>query len=181
MASDALFAELRRSVDGEVYADRISRALYATDASPYQIEPVAVVVPRTLDAVRATLAIARAHGVPIVARGGATSLAGQTVGQAIQLDFSKYLNRIVELNAAAGWVRVQPGIVLDHLNGELAPHGLTFAPDVSPSNRATIGGMIANNSSGAYSLRYGKTIDHVLELRVLLSDGSETTLRPLAA
>jgi FAD/FMN-containing dehydrogenase/Fe-S oxidoreductase len=179
MVSDALLRELRQQVDGEVYVDRITRALYATDASPYQIDPVAVVVPRTPDAVRATLALARAHHVPIVARGAATSLAGQTVGQAIQIDFSKYLNRIVELDTAAGWVRVQPGIVLDHLNGELAPHGLKFAPDVSPSNRATIGGMIANNSSGAYSLRYGKTIDHVLELRVLLSDGTETTLRTL--
>ena len=181
MASDALVADLRRAVDGEIYADRIMRALYATDASPYQIDPVAVVVPRSEEAVRATLAVARNHGVPIVARGAATSLAGQTVGAAIQLDFSKYLNRILELNAAEGWVRVQPGIVLDHLNGELAGHGLKFAPDVSPSNRATIGGMIANNSSGAYSLRYGKTIDHVLELRVLLSDGSETTLRPMTS
>ncbi|HEY0736418.1 MAG TPA: FAD-linked oxidase C-terminal domain-containing protein [Herpetosiphonaceae bacterium] len=181
MASDALLADLRQSVDGEVYADRISRALYATDASPYQIDPVAVVVPRTDAAVRATLAVARAHQVPIVARGAATSLAGQTVGAAIQLDFSKYLNRTLELNTAERWVRVQPGMVLDHLNGELAGHGLKFAPDVSPSNRATIGGMIANNSSGAYSLRYGKTIDHVLELRVLLGDGSETTLRPLSS
>lgn len=181
MASDALLADLRRVVGGEIYADRITRALYATDASPYQIDPVAVVVPRTDEAVRATLAVARAHNVPIVARGAATSLAGQTVGAAIQLDFSKYLNRIIEINAAEGWVRVQPGLVLDHLNGELAGHGLKFAPDVSPSNRATIGGMIANNSSGAYSLRYGKTIDHVLELRVLLSDGSETTLRPLSS
>jgi FAD/FMN-containing dehydrogenase/Fe-S oxidoreductase len=180
MVSDALFTELRHNVDGEVHHDRISRALYATDASPYQIDPVAVVVPRTTDAVRSVLEIARKHNVPIVARGAATSLAGQTVGQAIQIDFSKYLNHVLELNADEGWVRVQPGIVLDHLNGELAAHGLKFAPDVAPSNRATIGGMIANNSSGAYSLHYGKTIDHVLELRVLLSDGSETTLRPLA-
>lgn len=177
--SDHFIPDLRRAIAGEVYADRITRGLYATDASPYQIDPIAVVVPRTEDDVRATLRIARDYGVPILPRGGATSLAGQTVGRAIQVDFSKYLNRIVELNADEGWVRVQPGIVLDHLNGELAPHGLKFAPDVSPGNRATIGGMIGNNSSGAYSLRYGKTIDHVLELRVLLSDGTETTLGPL--
>ncbi len=172
-----LIEELRSQVTGEVYSDRVSRALYATDASPYQIDPVAVVVPRTNDDVRAVLATARLHGVPVLPRGAATSLAGQTVGAAIQIDFSKYLNQILELNVHEGWVRVQPGIVLNHLNGELAPHGLKFAPDVSPSNRATIGGMIGNNSSGAYSLRYGKTIDHVLELRVLLSDGSEAILR----
>jgi FAD/FMN-containing dehydrogenase/Fe-S oxidoreductase len=179
MNNGALIQELRGAVSGEVYADRLMRALYATDASPYQIDPVAVVVPRSDEDVRAVLRIARARQTPVLPRGAATSLAGQTVGQAIQIDFSKYLNRILELNAAAGWVRVQPGIVLDHLNGELAPHGLKFAPDVAPANRATIGGMISNNSSGAYSLRYGKTIDHVLELRVLLSDGSETTLRAL--
>ncbi len=175
-----LIAALKQRVAGEVYADRLTRALYATDASPYQIDPVAVVVPRTDDDVRATLAVAREYQVPVLPRGAATSLAGQTVGPAIQIDFSKYLNRVLELNLLEGWVRVQPGLVLDHLNGELAPQGVKFAPDVSPGNRATIGGMIGNNASGAYSLRYGKTIDHVLELRVLLSDGTETTLRELS-
>ena len=175
-----LITALQARITGEVYADRLTRALYATDASPYQLEPVAVVVPRTEHDVRATLDIACEYHVPVLPRGAATSLAGQTVGQAIQIDFSKYLNQVLELNVGAGWVRVQPGIVLDHLNGELAPHGVKFAPDVSPANRATIGGMIGNNSSGAYSLRYGKTIDHVLELRVLLSDGTETMLRELS-
>ncbi len=171
---------LRRAA-GEVYNDPITRALYSTDASPYQIEPLAVVVPDSDDDVRAVLGVANEFGVPLLPRGGATSLAGQAVGRAIQIDFSKYLNRIIEINHDQQWARVQPGLVLDHLNGALAPHGLRFAPDVSPGNRATIGGMIGNNSCGAYSLRFGKTIDHVLELRVLLSDGSETTLRPLDA
>ena len=171
---------LRRAA-GEVYDDPITRALYSTDASPYQIEPLAVVVPYSDDDVRAVLGVANEFGVPLLPRGGATSLAGQAVGRAIQIDFSKYLNRIIEINHDEQWARVQPGLVLDHLNGALAPHGLRFAPDVSPGNRATIGGMIGNNSCGAYSLRFGKTIDHVLELRVLLSDGSETTLRPLDA
>jgi len=181
MVSDVLLAELRDNLSGDVYADQLTRALYATDASPYQIDPLAVIVPRTEDDIRSALRIAGRHGVPLLPRGAATSLAGQTVGAAIQIDFSKHLDQIVELNLVEGWVRVQPGIVLDHLNGDLARHGVKFAPDVSPSNRATIGGMIANNSSGAYSLRYGKTIDHVLELRVLLSDGTETTLRQLDA
>jgi FAD/FMN-containing dehydrogenase/Fe-S oxidoreductase len=179
MPPDPLLAQLAPQIAGELYADRLMRALYATDASPYQIEPQLVVVPRTEADVHAALRFARAQRLPITARGGATSLAGQTVGAGMQLDVSKYLNRIIELNVAERWVRVQPGIVLDHLNGALALHGLKFAPDVSPGNRATVGGMIANNSSGVYSLRYGTTLAHVLELRVLLSDGSEVMLRDL--
>ncbi len=140
---------LQSRVRGEVYADPLHRGLYATDASPYHIDPLAVVVPRDEADVRAVLRVARERHVPIVARGGATSLAGQTVGQAIQVDFSKYLNGVLEVNPAERWVRVQPGIVLDHLNAALVPYGLRFAPDVSPANRATIGGMIANNSSGS--------------------------------
>ncbi len=180
MTVESLDALLRSRLRGEVYTDRLTRGLYATDASPYQIDPVAVVVPRDDDDVRAILRVAHEQRVPILPRGGGTSLAGQTVGRAIQVDFSKHLNAILEVNAAERWVRVQPGIVLDHLNAALVDYGLRFAPDVAPSNRATIGGMIANNSSGAYSLHYGKTIDHVLELRVLLSDGTETTLREMA-
>jgi len=179
-APDWLLA-LQRTVGGEVHADPVTLALYSTDASPYQIEPLAVVVPRSDDDVRAVLRVANEFGVPVLPRGGATSLAGQTVGRAIQLDFSKYLNRILEIDRHARSARVQPGLVLDHLNGALAPLGLRFAPDVSPADRATIGGMIGNNACGAYSLRYGKTADHVLELRVLLSDGTETLLRPLDA
>ena len=166
---------------GEVYDDALRRGLYATDASPYQIDPVAVVVPRDEADVRAALEVARERRVPVLPRGGGTSLAGQTVGEAIQIDFTKYLDKVIEVNADERWARVQPGIVLDQLNAALAPTGLRFAPDVAPSNRATIGGMIGNNSSGAYSLHYGKTIDHVLHLRVLLADGSETTLRELDA
>jgi FAD/FMN-containing dehydrogenase/Fe-S oxidoreductase len=172
-------ADLQRDVQGDVQFDAVSRALYATDASIYQIEPLGVVTPRDAQDVQATLRIARQYSVPITSRGGGTSLAGQAVGQTIHLDFTKYMRRVLEVNVEEGWAWVEPGIVLDDLNAALAPHGLKFAPDVSPSNRATVGGMIANNSSGMYSLLYGKTLDHVLELKVALSDGSVTTLGPL--
>jgi FAD/FMN-containing dehydrogenase/Fe-S oxidoreductase len=176
---DQLIADLRAQVRGDVRFDRVSRALYATDASIYQIEPVGVVLPRDEQDVAATLRLARRHGAAVLPRGGGTSLAGQTVGRAIQIDFTRYMNRLLEVNPAEGWAWVEPGLVLDELNALLAPHDLKFAPDVSPSNRATIGGMIGNNSSGMYSLVYGKTIDHVLELKVMLADGGVTTLGPL--
>jgi FAD/FMN-containing dehydrogenase/Fe-S oxidoreductase len=179
--SNAIVAELQAAIRGDVQGDAVSRALYATDASIYQIEPVAVVLPREADDIAAALRIARRHRVPVVPRGGATSLAGQVVGRAIQLDFTKYMRRLLEVDPAGEWAWVEPGIVLDQLNAQLAPLGRKFAPDVSPSNRATIGGMIGNNSSGMYSLVYGKTIDHVLELRVMLADGSVAHLRPLDA
>jgi FAD/FMN-containing dehydrogenase/Fe-S oxidoreductase len=177
--SEALANELRASVGGEVRFDAVSRALYATDASIYQVEPLGVVMPRDAQDVAAVLRAARRHGAPVQPRGGGTSLAGQGVGHGVQLDFSRYMNRLLEVNAAEGWAWVEPGMVLDHLNAQLAPQGLKFAPDVSPSNRATVGGMIGNNSSGMYSIVYGKTIDHVLELRVMLSDGSVAELGPL--
>jgi len=115
----------------------------------------------------------------ITARGGGTSQAGQAVGAGLQLDTSKYLNRILEVNAAERWAWVEPGVVLDELNAQLRPLGFRFAPDISTASRATIGGMIANNSSGARSVMYGKTIDHVLELHAILADGSQAHLRPL--
>src|SRR5687767_2899504 len=177
--SDHPMADLGRQVRGDVHFDPISRALYATDASIYQIEPLGVVLPRDQADVAEVLRFARRHTLAVLPRGGGTSLAGQSVGKAIQLDFSKYMSRLLEVNPAERWAWVEPGMVLDQLNALLAPHDLKFAPDVSPSNRATIGGMIGNNSSGMYSLVYGKTIDHVLELKVMLSDGSVTTLGPL--
>ena len=113
-------------------------------------------------------------------RGGGTSQAGQAIGAGLVVDTSKYLNAILELNVQERWVRVEPGVVLDELNAQLRPHGLRFAPDVSTASRATVGGMMANNSSGARSVIYGKTIDHVIEQEVVLSDGSVVTFRPLA-
>ncbi len=160
----------------DVRYDRLTRALYATDASVYQIVPLLVAFPATAADVVAAVSVCGRFGVPITARGGGTSQAGQSIGAGVILDCSKHFDRVLEINPAGRWVRVEPGCVLDDLNRALKPHGLLFAPDISTSNRATIGGMIANNSSGARSVLYGKTIDHVLALKVVLSDGSVVDL-----
>jgi FAD/FMN-containing dehydrogenase len=173
--------ELAAAVDGEVRFDPVSRALYSTDASVYQIEPLGVIIPRSAEGVAQAVNIAARHGVPITPRGGGTSQAGQAIGAGLVLDTSKHLNRILEINAGERWARVQPGVVLDELNAELRPFNLRFAPDVSSASRATVGGMMANNSSGARSVLYGKTIDHVREQHVVLADGQLAHFRPLTA
>jgi len=180
MDVEALRRELASKITGEVRFDRVSRALYSTDASVYQIEPIGVVVVRSRDDVVQVVRTCRAFGCPLTVRGGGTSQAGQAIGAGLQVDTSKYFNRVLEVDAAGRWARVEPGIVLDELNAVLRPHGLRFAPDISTASRATVGGMMANNSSGARSVLYGKTIDHVLEQRVVLSDGSVAHFRPLS-
>ena len=177
--TERLRRDLEDSLEGEVRFDAITRALYSTDASVYQIEPTGVVIVRSRNDVVRTIEIARRHGVSITARGGGTSQAGQAIGAGLQLDTAKYFNRMLEVNTAERWARVEPGIVLDELNAQLLPHRLKFAPDISTASRATVGGMISNNSSGARSVLYGKTIDHVLDLHVALSDGAIVHLRPL--
>ena len=167
----ALQRELDRQIEGEVRFDRISRALYSTDASVYQIRPLGVVIPKTRQDVINIVQICHRLRCPLTMRGGGTSQAGQAIGDGIQVDTSKYFNRLLEINAQERWARVEPGVVLDELNAQLAPHGLRFAPDISTASRATIGGMMANNSAGARSVVFGKTIDHVLEQTVALSDG----------
>ena len=171
-SASVLQRHLLRRIRGDVLIDDVSRGIYATDASNYQIRPVAVVVPRDRDDVRAAVRIAAEHGVSILPRGGGTSLAGQTVGESLVLDFSKYMHRILELDVARRRVRVEPGLVRDELNAAVAEHGLHFAPDPATASRANVGGMIGNNSSGTKSILFGKTIDHVLALEVLLVDGT---------
>jgi FAD/FMN-containing dehydrogenase/Fe-S oxidoreductase len=171
--------ELRRVVEGEVRFDDYSRLLYSTDASMYQVEPIGVVLPRSKDDARAVLELANRYNVPVLPRGGGTSLVGQTVNHAVVLDFSKYMNRVLEVSREELWCQVEPGVIQDELNAHVRPMGLLFGPDTSTSNRATLGGMSGNNSAGAHSIAYGKTIDHVLELTCLLADGSEVTLRDL--
>jgi FAD/FMN-containing dehydrogenase/Fe-S oxidoreductase len=173
-------AELKKRVEGDIRFDRYSRLLYSTDASIYQIEPIGVVLPRHKGDVQAVLELARKLGISILPRGGGTSLAGQAVGHSIVLDFSKYMQNVVRVNKEELWCRVQPGLVQDELNAYVRGMGLQFGPDTSTSNRATIGGMIGNNSSGAHSLTYGKTLDHVVEVTVLLADGSEVMFGDLA-
>src|SRR5688500_15610965 len=170
---------LQKRIEGDVSFDSYTRLLYSTDASMYQIEPIGVVIPRHKGDVQAVIDIANRFNVPVLPRGGGTSLAGQTVGKAIVLDFSKYMHKVLEVNREELWCRVQPGVVQDELNAHVRPLGLQFGPDTSTSNRATIGGMIGNNSAGAHSLTYGKTLDHVIEVTVLLSDGTEVVLRDL--
>ena len=179
MNIDALRRDLESAIDGEVRFDPISRALYSTDASVYQIEPLGVVVAKSRDDVVRTVTICAKHRCPLTMRGGGTSQAGQAIGSGVIVDTSKYFNRILEVNPAERWTRVEPGVVLDELNAALGPQNLRFAPDISTASRATIGGMMANNSAGARSVLYGKTIDHVLEQHVVLSDGSLAHFRPL--
>lgn len=180
-------AALRRLQDrlgqetrAEIRFDQGTRLLYSTDASLYQMEPVGVVVPRTVSDVAIAIRLAAEQGIPVLPRGGATSLSGQVVGEAIVIDFSKYLDRIGLVDRDRMTVRVEPGVVLDRLNAHLRPLGLMFGPDVSTSDRATLGGMIGNNSAGARSLRYGKTVDHVRSLEVVLDDGTEASFGPLS-
>ena len=174
-----LAEELQKRVSGEVRFDPFSRVLYSTDASIYQMEPVGVVIPRSVEDVLAVIEIARDNRVPVLPRAGGTGLAGQSVNHAIVMDFSKYLNQVVEVNQEEQWVRVQPGIVLDQLNRYLAPYNLQYAPDPTTSNRACVGGGIGNNTCGAHSVIYGKTLDHIKEVDVVLSDAAQAHFQSL--
>src|SRR5215212_1105317 len=177
--SNDLEGALADALAGEIRFDSYSRHLYSTDGSLYAVEPLGVAFPRDADDIVAAVEIAGRFGVPVLPRGAGTSLAGQAVGRAVVLDTSRYMHRLIDLDAEAMTARVQPGLVQDDLNKAAAKHRLMFAPDTSTSNRATLGGMIGNNSCGARSARYGMTIDHVDSLDVVLSDGSRTRLGPL--
>lgn len=170
----SLARELAPILSGDVRDDPYTRHLYSSDASMYAIEPLAVAFPRHADDVQALVAACGELGVPILPRGAGTSLAGQTVGAAVIVDFSRHMNRILEIDGRTA--RVQPGVVQDQLNRAARKHGLMFGPDTSTSNRATIGGMIGNNSAGSHSVLYGSTIDHVRELRVVLADATTPDL-----
>lgn len=171
---------LSDQIEGEVRFDRYSKALYSTDASLYQVEPIGVVLPCHKADVLKIIQICYQYNVPILPRGGGTSLAGQTVGQAVVIDFSKYMNRVIEIDAEEKWARVEPGIVIDELNHQLKLCGLMYAPDVATSSRANVGGTIGNNSAGSHSVIYGKTIDHVMSLNLVLPNGEEIVAEPLS-
>ena len=176
---DQLERTLIQEVDAEIRFDEASRAIYSTDASIYQIKPVGVIIPRTTEAVSRAVALVVQHGCAVVPRGAGTSLSGQTVGDAVVIDCSKYLNRIVSIDPDRRVAKVQPGVVLDQLNTAASAFGLQFGPDVATSDRANLGGMIGNNSAGSRSIVYGKTIDHVRKLDVVLSDGTCARWEPL--
>src|SRR5690606_15988360 len=170
---------LREKVAGEVRFDDKSRLLYSTDASLYQILPLGVVLPRSAEDVEAVMKVAAEERVPVLPRGGGTALAGQTVGSAIIIDFSKYMNRVLEIDPDRRRARVQPGLRLDRLNRATAPHGLEFGPDPATIRQCALGGMIGNNSCGARSLVHGKTGDHVHSLRCFLPDSTCVDLGPM--
>jgi len=170
---------LRRDLEGEVAFDDYSRHLFSRDASMYAITPMGVAFPRHGDDVAAAVSACAALGVPVVPRGAGTSLAGQTVGPGLVLDMSRHLHRVHEVDPEARTALVDVGVVQDQLNGAAATYGLMFGPDTSTSNRATIGGMVGNNSAGSGSVRFGMTIDHVRHLDVVLSDGSRARLEPV--
>src|SRR5437016_10478015 len=177
--NDDLYQALKKRVTGEVRFDRASRLMYSTDASIYEIEPIGVVLPKSHEDVFAAMEVARDFKVPVLPRGGGTSLAGQTVGDAVVIDMSKYLNRVLEVNTEERWALVEPGVVQEQFNLHLKPMGYLFGPDTSTANRATVGGMMGNNSAGSHSIIYGKTIDHVLEMDVVLSSGERRNLREI--
>ena len=168
--------ELARTVRGEVRFDRGSRAMFATDGSNYRQIPIGLVVPRDADDVIAAVAACSKYGAPVLPRGAGTSLAGQCCNVAVVLDFTKYMNQILEIAPEQKFARVQPGVVLDTLRNQAETHQLTFGPDPSTHNRCTLGGMIGNNSCGTHSLLAGKTVDNVEELRILLYDGTQITV-----
>ena len=172
---------LKSEIAGAVLFDRFSRGRYATDASIYQMTPLGVVVPKTVDEAARAIAIAREEGVPVLPRGGGTSQCGQTVNEALVIDCSQHLNRLVSLDVDARTCVVEPGLVLDDLNRRLKPHGLWFPVDVSTASRATIGGMAANNSCGGRSLRYGTMRDNVIAIDALLADGAPARFGPTSA
>jgi len=175
----ALARRLRAETDAEVLFDSATRGRYSTDASIYQIEPIGVVVPRTEEAARAAIAIAAEAGVPILPRGAGSSQCGQTVGEALVIDHTKYLNRLVAVDAAARAAEVQPGLVLDALNAQLRPHGLWFPVDVSTSAQATLGGMAGNNSCGSRSIAYGNMVHNVLAIDAVTVAGQRWRFGPM--
>lgn len=168
-----LAARLARELEGEVLFDHASRGRYATDASIYQVTPIGVVIPRHQQDLELALEVARDARVPVLARGAGTSQCGQTVGEALVIDATRWLNKVVEFDPEARTVVVEPGIVLDHLNAWLKPHGLWYPVDVSTSAQCTLGGMAGNNSCGSRSIRYGNMVHNVLGVDALLADGSE--------
>ncbi|WP_317175908.1 FAD-binding and (Fe-S)-binding domain-containing protein [Haloarcula argentinensis] len=175
VARSGLVDDLQSHVDGEVRFDEYSRQLYATDASLYEVLPIGVVYPRSTDDVAAVMSYCAQREIPVLPRGGGTSLAGQTVNEAVVLDFSRYMNDLFEARPDDRRARAQPGIKLGDLNGELADHGLKFAPDPAWGDKSVLGGAIGNNSTGAHSLQYGKTDAYIEECEVVLADGTVTT------
>lgn len=177
----ALFRELSAELDGELHSDELHRALYATDASMYREMPRAVIHPKTKEDLVRIVRFAGKNKIPIVPRASGTSLAGQVVGSGIVVEIAKHYSRLLEVNEEEKWCRVEPGLIRDDLNLLLKPHGLLFGPETSTANRATIGGMIGNNSCGLHSIIWGSARDHLLSCKMILSDASEVEFGEISA
>src|SRR6187401_628485 len=171
--------QLERQLEGDLFHDITMRTLYATDASAYREMPLAVAIPKTIEDIKLLIKFAKNEKTSLIPRAAGTSLAGQVVGNGIVVDMSKYFTKIIELNKDEHWVRVEPGVIRDELNMFLKPHGLFFGPETSTANRAMIGGMVGNNSCGSNSVVYRSTREHLLEVKVLLSDGNEAEFKSL--
>lgn len=176
---NGLISEIKNSIEGEIKSDPISKIAYSVDASIYEVEPAMIVIPKNENDLRQTIKLAKAYEVPIIPRGAATGITGGCLGNGIVLDISKYLNKILEINFSENYAICEAGVVQDQLNQALSPMGYRLGPDTSTGNRATIGGMTANNSAGARSLRYGKMADHVLEIEMLLANGEKLEFHAL--
>lgn len=174
-----LFKRLRQNIQGEVLNDSFSRGRYSTDASIYQLMPLGIVIPSSEQDVEIAVQLAAEEGVPVLPRGGGTSQNGQAIGEALMIDTTRHLNKLIDFNQETASVCVQPGMVLDELNRKLKPHGLWYPVDVSTANRATIGGMTGNNSCGARSIRYGNMVHNVSSIEALLADGSRAHFKKL--
>src|ERR1700722_8919696 len=171
--------QLKAELEGELFLDETMRLLYATDASAYRERPLAVAIPKSVNDIKKLIAFARSNNTSLIPRTAGTSLAGQVVGNGIIVDVSKNFTKIIELNTQEKWVRVQPGVIRDELNMFLKPHGFMFGPETSTANRAMMGGMVGNNSCGSNSVVYRSTREHLLEVKTLLSDGSEAVFKAL--
>ena len=175
-----ILADFAQQFDGSFYFDNTMRTLYATDASAYREMPLAVAIPKSADAIQSLISFAAQNNTSLIPRTAGTSLAGQVVGNGIIVDVSKHFTQILELNESEHWVRVQPGVIRDELNMFLKPYGLLFGPETSTANRAMIGGMVGNNSCGSNSVVYRSVREHLLEVKAILSDGSEATFKDLS-
>ena len=177
---DELIRELRKTIAGEVRTDLATRILYSTDASIYQMEPLGVVFPRSIEDLHASVELAGRYGVPVLARGSGSSLAGQAIGAALILDCSRYLDKIIAIDPQSRTATVEPGVILERLNREAGRYGLMFGPDPASAERATMGGSIANNATGAHSILYGMAADHLLAADVIFADASRASLQALS-
>ena len=173
--------QLSNTLEGDLFYDELHKIIYSTDASVYQIKPIAVARPKSVADIQTLVRFANEYQIPLTPRTAGTSLAGQTVGSGIIVDVSKYFTQIVSFDKENKTVTVQPGVIRDELNLFLKPHGLFFGPNTSTSNRCMIGGMVGNNSSGTTSIRYGVTRDKIVELKAILSDGSATVFKSLTS